>query len=189
MKNRYFFSKEVCSENLLVYPCKDPNDVPLAKRVVAIYDDGEIVDDIWFSELGAKVYRNPNDEECKKAKIAILAPFHVDGKEETNYYQVLDYYIQKLQYLIKMMKNKHNFKHIIVLLPSHSDECSSKYHRMAYYAIFGLIKGLGKIYASKALFVNGIILNPVESQRNLKERIQYLSCDNSCNTVGQIFKL
>ena len=106
-----------------------------------------------------------------------------------DYYEVLDYYIHTLQKLVLSMKSKHNFKHLIVVLPPKSDEYSTELPKMAHYSIYGLIKGLGKMYAPYSLLVNGIILNENDPIKNLQERILYLASDNSCNTVGQIFKL
>ena len=184
MRNLFFLKGESCSNLLFQYPCKDTNCEYLAKRTVAIYDNASIVKPDWFKEKGAEVVVNPSDEEMKNAKIAVLMPNY-----ELDYYDVLDYYIIHLQKLIRSMKDKHNFKHIIVVLPSKSDEFSTDLSRLAHYAVCGLIKGLGKAYARKSLYVNGIILNECNPNTFLKERILYLASDNSCNTVGQIYKL
>lgn len=184
MKSIYFFQKDTCRDHLFEYPCKDPNSKHLGKRTVAIYDSGSVVKPEWFTEYGAEVITNPSDEDMIKAKIAVLMPNY--GKD---YYEVVDYYVLHLQKLVRSMKNKHNFKHIIVVLPPKSDEYSTELTRMAHYAVFGLIKGLGKIYAKNSLFVNGIILCAEDSLKFLQERLVYLASDNSCNTVGQIFKL
>lgn len=184
MKNIYFFQNESCSDNLFKYPCKDPNSKHLEKRTVAVYDNYSIVKAEWFTELGAEVLMNPSDDDMLKAKIAVVMPNN--GKA---YYEVLDYYIQILQKLVRSMKSKHNFKHIIVVLPAKSDEYSTDLSRMAHYAVYGLIKGLGKMYAPFGLTVNGIILNEEEPTKFFQERVVYLASDNSCNTIGQIFKL
>lgn len=184
MRSIYFFKKESCLDHLFIYPCKDSNTKHLEKRTVAIYGNDLIIKQEWFTEYGAEVMVNPSDEELTKAKIAVLMP-----NSGQSYYEVLDYYVQHLQKLVKSMKNKHNFKHIIVVLPAQSDEYSIELPRMAHYAIYGLIKGLGKMYAPNSLFVNGIILNQDDSRKFLQDRVLYLASDNSCNTVGQIFKL
>lgn len=184
MKSIYFFQKETCSDNLFKYPCKDPNDKHLERRTVAIYDNGSVIKPEWFTEYGARVVVNPSDDEMAKAKIAVLMPNF--GKD---YYGVLDYYVRHLQKLVRSMKDKHNFKHIIVVLPPKSDEYCTELSRMAHYAVYGLTKGLGKTYAKKSLFVNGIILNEEDPRKFLQERLVYLASDNSCNTVGQVFKL
>lgn len=184
MKRIYFLQIETCLDHLFKYPCKESNSRHLEKRTVAIYDNDSVVKPEWFTEYGAEVLINPSDEEMTKAKIAVIMPNN--GK---SYYEVLDYYIQHLQKLVRAMKNKHNFKHIIVVLPAKSDEYSSELSRMASYSIYGLIKGLGKIYAQYSIFVNGIILNEEDSLKFLQERVVYLASDNSCNTVGQVFKL
>lgn len=185
MKNIYLYQKEYCPDDLFKYPCKDPNGEHLERRSVVIYDKNSIIDAVWFKDCGAAdVIINPSDEEMAKAKIAVVMPN--DGKD---YYDVLDYYIHTLQKLVLSMKSKHNFKHMIVVLPPKSDEHSIELPRMAYYAVYGLIKGLGKMYAQNCLYVNGIILNDEDPLRFLRERIIYLASDNSCNTVGQVFKL
>lgn len=184
MKNRYLLKEEYCLDHLFKYPCKDPNSRHLEKRTVAIYDRNAIVEPEWFMQHGADVLVNPSDEEMSKAKIAVIMPNMGNG-----YYEVLDYYVQLLQKLLRSMKDKHNFKHIIVILPAKSDEYSTELSRMAYYAVYGLIKGLGKMYAKNSLFVNGIILNEESSIKYLEDRVVYLASDNSCNTVGQVFKL
>ena len=184
MKSVYFYRKESCSNQLFQYPCKEPNSRHLEKRTVAIFDTTGIVQKEWFSDYGANVLVNPSDEELKKAKIAVVMP-----NNGTSYYDVLDYYVQLLQKLIRFLKAKHNFKHIIVVLPPKSDECCTELPRMAHYSIYGLIKGLGKTYAANSLFVNGIILNSEDPLKFLQDRMIYLASDNSCNTVGQIFKL
>lgn len=184
MKNFYFFKIESCSDHLFRYPCKDPNGSYLEKRTVAVYDSSSIVKAEWFTECGAEVLINPSDEDMSKAKIAIVMPNNGKG-----YYEVLDYYIQTLQKLVSSMKLKHNFKHIVVVLPARSDEYSTDFTRMAHYAVYGLIKGLGKMYAPFSLIVNGIILNEEEPIKYLQERVLYLVSDNSCNTIGQVFKL
>ena len=184
MKSIYLFQKETCRDHLFKYPCKDPNGKHLERRTVAIYDSGSVIRPEWFTEHGAQVVVNPSDEDMTKAKIAVVMPNY--GKD---YYEVLDYYVHHLQKLVRSMKDKHNFKHIIVVLPPKSDEYSSELSRMAHYAVYGLVKGLGKTYAKNSLFVNGIILNEKGPLMFLQERLVYLASDNSCNTVGQIFKL
>ena len=179
-----FIQLDTCSNHLFKYPCKDPNGKHLEKRTVAIYGSDSVVQPGWFTEYGAEVIVNPSDEEMNKAKIAVLMPNY--GQD---YYEVLDYYVHHLQKLVRSMKDMHNFKHIIVVLPARSDEYSTELPRMAYYAVYGLIKGLGKTYAKNSLFINGIILNEEDPQKFLKDRVVYLSSDNSCNMVGQIFKL
>lgn len=184
MKSIYLFQKETCLDHLFKYPCKDPNGKHLERRTVAIYDSGSVIQPEWFTEYGAEVIFNPSDDEMTKAKIAVVMPNY--GKD---YYEVLDYYVHHLQKLVRSMKDKHNFKHIIVVLPPKSDEYSTELPRMAHYAVYGLIKGLGKMYAQYSLFVNGIILNDEDPLKYLQDRLLYLASDNSCNTVGQIFKL
>lgn len=184
MKKLCLFQIDTCHNQLFKYPCKDPNSNHLENRTVAIYDKSSTIREEWFTEYGAEVVSNPSDEQMTKAKIAIVMP-----NDGNSYYDVLDYYIPILQKLVRSMKSKHNFKHIVVVLPAKSDEYSTDYVRMAHYAVYGLIKGLGKMYAKYSLFVNGLILNDLDPMKNLKDHLIYLSSDNSCNTIGQIFKL
>lgn len=187
MKRIDFCVKESCSDALFSYPCVDANSKHLSKRITSIYGEDRIIQNDWIKELGGTIAET--EEEKAKAKIAIVCPNKISKLGEDLYYEVLDYYIETLQFLVSNMKSKHNFKHIVVILPSKSDETSTEFDRMAYYAIYGLVKGLGKTYAQYNLYVNGIILNSLDPNLYLKERIQYLISDNSCNTVGQIFKL
>lgn len=184
MKKIQLISEESCHDSLFTYPCKDANSKHLDKRTVAVYDRNSIIAPSWFKEVGAEVLINPSADEMSKAKIAVVMP-----NNRTGYYEVLDYYIHTIQMLVRSMKSKHNFKHIVVVLPAHANEYSPDYTRMAHYAVCGLIKGLGKTYAVNNLYVNGIILNENDPLKNLKDRVIYLASDNSCNTVGQIFKL
>lgn len=179
-----FLKEESFSDSLFLYPYKDPNGSCLEKRVVAIYDKRSIIKEQWFSAKGADTMLNPSDDFMEKAKIAVIMPNYGE-----DYYEVLDYYIALLQKLVRSMKRKHNFKHIVVVLPPRSDEYCTDYSGIAHYAVYGLIKGLGKKYAPYGLIVNGIILNEEDPTKHLQERILYLASDNSCNTIGQIFKL
>ena len=184
MRSVYFFYNDSCSDHLFRYPCKDPNSKHLEKRIVAIFDKSSTIRPEWFTKYGADVIVNPSDDELKKVKIVVVMPNNATG-----YYDILDYYVHLLQKVVRLLKTKHNYKHIIVVLPADSDEYSTELSRMAYYAVYGLVKGLGKLYAPYSLFVNGVILNRTNPTNNLEGRITYLASDNSCNTIGQIFKL
>lgn len=181
---KIYLKEDKWSDHLFRYPCKDPNSRQLENRTAAIFDTNNIIKPEWLSDFGAEVVMNPSDDELSKAKIAIVMP-----NNARDYYGVLDYYIQLLQKLVRNMKSKHNFKHIIMVLPPKSDECSTELHRMALYSVYGLVKGLGKMYAQNCLYVNGIILNSEDPAKYLQDRIVYLASDNSCNTIGQVFKL
>lgn len=184
MKNIFFFKKDFCQDHLFTYPCKDSNSKYLEKQTVAIFDDSSTIQSEWFIKNGAEVLLNPSNGVMTKVKIAVVMP-----NKCKDYYGVLDYYIHLLQKLVNSMKSKHEFRHLIVVLPAKSDECCTEFARMAHYAIYGLIKGLGKMYAPYGLLVNGLILNEIDITKNLEEWILYLASDNSCNTVGQVFKL
>lgn len=60
---------------------------------------------------------------------------------------------------------------------------------MAYYAITGLVAGLGKMYAPRSIFVNSVILNDNLDIFLVSDWIAYLVSDNSNNIVGQNIKL
>lgn len=191
MKNIYILKVEECSESLLTYPCKDPNSLPLDSQTVVLCDKCKIIKSEWLKELGATVYVKDelDGEKVDNCSIGIITPETFMKSGEEVFHEVLDFYISTIQVFIKHLKNLQNIKHLIVILPARSDEYSTEFSRMAYYAIYGLIRGLGKMYATNNLYVNGIILNEKDPLKNLKERIQYLASNNSCNTVGQIFKL
>ena len=71
----------------------------------------------------------------------------------------------------RMSDQPTTFNHLLFVLPPYADEYSCELDRMAYYAITGLVAGLGKMYAPRSIFVN------------------YLVSDNSNNIVGQNIKL
>ena len=60
---------------------------------------------------------------------------------------------------------------------------------MAYFALSGLVQGLGKIYASKGLFVNALVLGDNTDKELTTEWITFLISNNSNNIVGQIITL
>ena len=78
---------------------------------------------------------------------------------------------------------------IAFVLPPYADEYSCELDRMAYYAITGLVAGLGKMYAPRSIFVNSVILNDDLDIFLVSDWIAYLVSDNSNNIVGQNIKL
>lgn len=182
-------STDGCADYLFDYPCIDSNDKYLKGKKISLFTSGNDICQSWFIEKGGMVFQNPQDRDVSFTNIGIVCPNVVNHDTENDYFEILNYYVEKLQLLVHKMKGLNGFKHLIVVLPSCSNECSTSYTRMAYYAIYGLIKGLGKIYAPYGLFINGIVLNKVDKQLYLKDRVLYLSSDNSCNTVGQVFVL
>ncbi|MBQ7222294.1 MAG: hypothetical protein IJS02_02375, partial [Bacteroidales bacterium] len=101
MKNIYFIKTESYPDSLFVYPCKDSNGNHLANRTVAIFDGENTVKAEWFTGHGALTVVNPDDEEMAKAEVAVVMPNY--GR---SYYEVLDYYFQILQKLVRSMKEK-----------------------------------------------------------------------------------
>jgi len=180
---------EHCDNQLLQYPCVDSNDFFLIDKKISLFSNDDLIDSSWFENKGAKVNKNPSDKESSFSNIGIVCPLQNSEDSEKGYYSVFDYYIKKIQLLIHKQKGTPGFKHLIIVLPSQSDECGFSYDRMAYYALSGLVKGLAKIYGENSIFINGIILNDNNNIDSLRQVILYLSSDNSNNTVGQLFKI
>lgn len=188
MKNIRFIQKEVYNDKLFDYPCINSNSRFLQNKKVCIFDTDNIVNTEWFTELGTDVLINPDNGNVSFFNIGIVAPIKANTDDDKGYYQIIDYYIETLQLFIHKLKDMPGFNHIVVILPEHSDEYSTSLIQMAYYAVYGLIKGLGERYAPYGLFINGIILNK-DPRKGLQNWLFLLSSDNSNNIVGQVFKL
>ena len=133
---------------------------------------------------------NPSRNETSFSNVGIIAPNTYGQDTEDSYFDILNYYIEHLQLLIHKQKGIAGFKHILVVLPAESDKCSTKLNKMAFYSIYGLIKGLGEMYAQYGLYINGLMLpteSVVENQTNMW--IRFLATDNSNNIVGQVIKI
>ena len=86
------------------------------------------------------------------------------------------------------MQREKSFHHIVVMLPQESNVPSVKLNMMAYYAIYGLVKGLGELYAPKGIFVNGLM--PSKNISSIaSEWLSFLLSNNSNNIVGEIVSL
>ena len=188
MKN-FRIKVDGCKDSMFDYPCVDANSNYLLGKKISIITSNEIVDPSWFEGVGAMVLINPENKDTSFTNVGIVMPCSVISDNEEGYYQVMDYYIQTLQLFVHKQKTLPGFKHLIVVLPAKSDEYSTSLIRMAYYAVYGLVKGLGKMYGPYGLFVNGIILNENNPQKNLQDRLLLMASDNSCNIIGQVFKL
>lgn len=189
MKNIHFITTDGCNDKLFNYPCVNSNSQFLQGKKVCVFDNYDIVEESWFTDLGGMFFLNPSNDDISFANIGVIAPVIPSEDSEEGYYEIIDYYVEKLQLLIHKQKGSGGFNHILVLLPSHSDECSTSLCRMAYYAIYGLIKGLGETNAKYGIFINGIILGEDNNQDLLKQWTIFLCSDNTNNIVGQIIKL
>lgn len=191
MKNIYLLTTDGCNDKLFNYPCVDLNSYFLQGKQVCVFDNNSIINKSWFTELGGSIILNPSNKDTSYAEIGIIAPPAVIQSEddEKEYYEIIDYYVEKLQLLINKQKGTGGYNHVLVILPPHSDECGTSLKRMAYYAVYGLIKGLGAINAQYGVFINGIILGESENDELLKYWTTILCSDNANNIVGQIIKL
>lgn len=189
MKNIHFITIDGCNDMLFNYPYIDSNSRYLQGKTICAFDNNQIIKESWFTELGGAIYTNPLNDETSFADVGIITPVMPSEDSEEGYYEIIDYYVEKLQLLIHRQKSSDVFNHILVILPSHSDECSTSLRRMAYYAIYGLIKGLGETNAQYGVFINGIILGEDNNQDLLKQWTTFLCSDNANNIIGQIIKL
>lgn len=189
MKNRYFYTSEGCLEKLLDYPCLDSNTRIFQGKKASVFDTNEMVRTEWLSSLGAEVTVNPTNKETSFSNIGIISQIAIKENSEEGYFKVLDYYIPLLQLLIHKMKGLSGFNHIVVILPQGSDKCGTSLCQMAAYSVYGLIKGLGELYAPYGLFINAIVLNEDSDESNFRDMLVLLCSDNSNNIVGQVFSI
>jgi hypothetical protein len=181
------FNKKIIEDFLFEYPLVDPNSEYLKNKEILIL--GEIEDDI-LEEVKLKKANLIRLDSFNGDTIpygAILAPVQGDDSCE-GYYKIIDYYILNLQKIIKVMQREKSFHHIVVMLPQESNVPSVKLNMMAYYAIYGLVKGLGELYAPKGIFVNGLM--PSKNISSIaSEWLSFLLSNNSNNIVGEIVSL
>lgn len=189
MKNYKFFQSQAFKDKLLNYPCVDSNTAYFSGRKINVVGNTDYLDIERLSILGAEVHVNSTNKELSFTNVGILSVPFITTTSIECYYQILDYYIQNLQVFVHKMKGLEGYNHIVVILPPHSEESSIELDRMAYYAVYGLVKGLGELYAPHGLFINGIVLNDDPNEKYITEWVTYLSSDNSCNTVGQVICL
>ena len=189
MKSIRLYVKDSCSDKMFEYPCFNSNTNFLGGKKVSVFGDNceGIVD--YLKLYNAVVTLNPSNKETSFSQIGIVLPKGAADNTEEGYYQILDYYVETLQLLIHEQSGVDEFTHIVVVLPPHSDEIGISFIKMAYYAVYGLIKGLGEINAPRRVFINGIILNEETNESILKDWIRLLSSNNSNNIIGQVIKL
>ena len=159
------------NEHLFHYPCINPIGKYLENKIVWVLNDNESNTKYLRSivEAGAKIENILEiDLLCSvfTPEIAIVFPPKQltdnvpSGDTQEEYYRIMEHYI-----------------HFCEL------------DRMAYYAITGLVAGLGKMYAPRSIFVNSVILNDNLDIFLVSDWIAYLVSDNSNNIVGQNIKL
>lgn len=181
MKNYTFFKTDYFEEKLFDYPCVDANTEYLKGNKATFIGCEGYVDISAFEKKGAQILNNHSAD----SSICVVAPPIVTKEDEAAYYDILDYYVLTIQKAVNNMLNRDGFNHLVVLLPCESDKTSTDLKRMAYYAVFGLVKGLALRYAPKGLFVNGIVMSEKPNVEQITEWALYLSSNNSNNTVGQ----
>lgn len=188
MKNIYLFSQDKIEKRWFKYPCVDTNSKFLSERKICVFGDTDQFRYSILEEFGAKLIINPENKECSFTNGGIILPPKTEKKGKELYFEILDYYIQILKLLTHKQKSVEGYKHIIVFLPEESNKCSVDFDRLAFFAVYGLIKGLGMQYAPNGLFINGIMSSNYNEERTFNY-IRFLLSDNSCNIVGQIFEL
>jgi hypothetical protein len=190
MRNIRFFSIDRCRDDLFNYPCIDSNGLVFADKRICIFDEESLINPDIFSKAGGTVFINPSNKETSFSNVGIIAPNTRGQDTEDSYFDILNYYIEHLQLLIHKQKGLAGFKHILVVLPVESDKCSTKLNKMAFYSVYGLIKGLGEMYARYGLYINGLILPTDTVVKNKTDIwIKFLTMDNSNNIVGQVIKI
>lgn len=186
-----FFQINTVKDKLFEYPCVDSNSAFLSGKKVCLFNATDFVNVEKFIDLGAEVVINPSYEQLIKVRCAVLSFPRLNNQDDGRdlYYEILDYYIHNLKHLIYKMQNSEGFSHLLVVLPKYSNQYCSTLRGMAYYAIYGLIKGLGKVYAPQGVFVNGILYDEMTEKSLLNEWITYILSDNANNIVGQIIEV
>lgn len=186
MKN-YYFEKEKIEKRLFKYPCVDASTLFLSNKKICIFGNNDCIPIGTLENFGARILFNPDNKDTSFSNIGIVFPPKTTKLDEELYFEILDYYVDTLQLLVHKQKSIEGYKHIVVVLPPNANKYSTKYDMMAYYAIYGLTKGLGKCYGEYGLFINGLITNI--SNPLAIEYIRYLVSDNACNFVGQVVEI
>lgn len=187
MKNFFLFTQDKIERQWFKYPCVDANSKFLSGKKVCVFGNAELIDTAFLSDLGAEVLINPDNKSTSFSNIGIVLPPYITQNGEMLYFEILDYYIQSLKLLIHKQKSVQGYKHIVVCLPSYANRVSVEYDKLAYYAIYGMVRGLGAKYAQNGLFINGIMTS--EFKKGAIDYIRLLASDNSCNIVGQVFQV
>lgn len=186
MRNIYIV-QEKARESLIDYPCVNPNGKFLEGKKISLFGNNLSSIQSVYESLGGHTFLNPDYSEMSFSNVGVIRCKKNSCDNPDAYYDILEYFIKTMQKLIHKMKYVQGFKHIIVILPKGSDKPGAEYYKMAYYSIYGMVKGLAKEYAQYGLFVNGIIENQNMSGEIMRNYLELLASDNSCNIVGQIF--
>lgn len=183
------FVKDTCSDKMFEYPCINSNNNILDGKKVSVFGNecDKIVE--FLRICNANVTFNPSNKETSFSQIGIVFPKDVKEDTEEGYYHIVDYYVETLQLLIHKMSGVDEFTHIVAVLPPQSDEMGISFHKMAYYAVYGLVQGLGELNAPQRIIINGIIPSDSTNSDLLINWIKFLSSNNANNIVGQIIKL
>lgn len=185
--NNFYFEKEKIEKRLFKYPCVDTNSLFLSDKTICVFGNNDCTPISSLENLGARILFNPENKDTSFSDIGIVFPPKTTKQGEELYFEILDYFVEILQLLVHKQKSVGGYKHIVVILPPEANKYSTEYDMMAYYAIYGLTKGLGKRYGEFGLFVNGLITNL--SNPKAIEYIRFLVSDNACNIVGQVIEI
>lgn len=197
---RDFQLKLISSRDILYqYPCINPLSGYLKEKEIWVLNAIPAHEDmlIKIKALGGEVkvydhYEYIHDTRQPSGGIILPPSFSREDNTVDAYYGIMDYYIKFSQMMVHKMSGLDRnspFRHLLLVLPFGSSQCSSMLGGMAYYAMTGLVAGLGKMYGNKGLFCAGLELGENTSHELVSEWISYLMSDNSNNTIGELIKL
>jgi hypothetical protein len=201
MKEYTFIKKDSYNELLFRYPCVSPVGKYMEGSSVWVLNDNELnnrylVDAITSGIKTKTLHKMEYIHNEPTPQAAIIFPPSCKEQEdpkcyyEEEYYRIMNHYIHFTQMMVHKMSGVGNeFHHLLFVLPPNANQYSAKLRGMAYYALNGLVEGLGKMYAPKGIFVNGLILNNEVDEQLTSEWITFLISNNSNNIVGQNIKL
>ena len=193
MKDISFFNIVRYNDNLFEYPCVNPQTDYLSGKYVWVRCEDEPNEMLKGVEMkGGSIMILKSDEYIHNQPTpyaGIIFPPKISEDSKNGYYEILNYYIKFSQMMVHKLCVFKPFSHLLFILPPNSTECSMRLDRMAYFALSGLVQGLGKIYAPKGLFVNALVLGDNTDKELTTEWITFLISNNSNNMVGQIITL
>lgn len=169
-----------CNKAIFDYPCQTVDDKLLQNR--RIFFVGECDD---YSELINKLGKTASIVDSANEATDIIILPNVKRAEVSS----IEGYYQELAYYHDACCEYDNVHNMIVLLPSHSTECSTHYSQMADYATSCYIDGLSKHGARIGKFVYGIELAEDMDYKSLYDIILYLLSSNSNHMICDIIKL
>lgn len=187
-----FFSFSSYKELLFKYPCVKTEGCLNDKNIWIRTSEEHPAIETFLLEKEANVrcvLSNEYLHEVERPNFAIVLPLEKAEESEAGYYEIMNHYIKFTQMLVHKMPDNNEFAHIVYILPQCSNQFSSKLTNMAYYALNGLAKGLGLLYAKKGIIVNAIILSDMANIAMTENWLNLLLSDNSNNIVGQCIEL